>query len=482
MRVATSDLAKQQEQPARLGTVATRHRRGSVLTLCLVQFVDVLGVTVVVTALPSMLSDLGASAADAIPVVTGYAMFFGGLLMLGARLGDRYGHRRVLLGGVLLFAAGSLLAAVATSLPWLVAGRCVQGVAAAGSVPTALRLLTVGAEDEERRRRALAMWSASGAVAGASGLLLGGVITQAAGWRLIFWLNLPLAAGLVAAVMRTVPPTVPVPRLRLDLPGAAALTTSVMGLVLGCSLLERADLRAVGVALLAAGVGLLVVFAMVEAHSTAPLLPRAAVRKPRLRLGAVGSFANTATTSSVITLATLYLQDTRGAGPALAGLALLPFSLAVVVASAATAPSLMRRVGPRLALASGLGIVAAGDLVLLAVPAAVALLPVGVGIAGYGLGLSAVAATTIGTDVPESLAGTAAGLLNTTAQLGTALGVAAVVLVATTTGGWVVGSWQLGWLVAAAAAALAGLVIAGRRPAPARDVPEGARQWSSTSA
>src|SRR4051794_20479193 len=120
-------------------------RRGTVLTLCLVQFVDVLGVTVVITALPSILAEFGAASAAITPVVTGYAMFFGGLLVLGARLGDRYGHRRVLLAGLLLFAAGSLLAATAPGVPWLVAGRCLQGAAAAASVPTALRLLSAAA-------------------------------------------------------------------------------------------------------------------------------------------------------------------------------------------------------------------------------------------------------------------------------------------------------------------------------------------------
>src|SRR6188472_4721159 len=114
---------------------ASRCRPGAVTALCLVQFVDVLGVTVVVTALPAMLSGLGASSSSAALVFTGYAMFFGGLLMLGARLGDRYGHRRVLLVGLGCFGVASLIAATASALPALVAGRCVQGAAAALSVP-----------------------------------------------------------------------------------------------------------------------------------------------------------------------------------------------------------------------------------------------------------------------------------------------------------------------------------------------------------
>jgi MFS family permease len=148
-----------------------------------VQFVDVLGVTVVVTALPAMLSGLGAPSSATALVVTAYAMFFGGLLMLAARLGDRYGHRRVLLIGLTDFGLASLLAATATSVLALVAARCLQGAAAALSVPTALRLLLAATPDEDQRRRALAGWSAAGAAAGASGYLVGGVLTNLAGWR-----------------------------------------------------------------------------------------------------------------------------------------------------------------------------------------------------------------------------------------------------------------------------------------------------------
>ncbi len=320
--------------------------RGPVLTLCLVQFVDVLGVTVVITALPSMLAGLGAPASAATPVVTSYAMCFGGLLMLGSRVGDRYGHRRVLVAGLVLFGAGSLLAATASSLAWLVIARCIQGVSAAGSVPAALRLLSASADGEDARRRALAAWSATGAVAGASGLLLGGVLTQLAGWELMFWLNLPLAAVLVLAVLRTVAPSAAVPG-RLDVGGAVLLTGAVMGLVLGCALLENAGRRLVGVALVGAGLVLLAAFRWVERRVAVPLLPAAAVGNRRLRLGSAAGFVNTAATSSAVTLATLYLQDTHGASPAEAGVALLPFSILVVVASATTAAPLMRRIGTR---------------------------------------------------------------------------------------------------------------------------------------
>jgi MFS family permease len=174
----------------------------AVAALCLVQFMDVLGVTVVVTALPAMLSSLHSAQSDSTLIATGYAMCFGGLLMLGARLGDRYGHRRTILASLGVFAAGAVVAATSSSVIALTAGRCLQGAAAAASVPCALRLLTTVAPDGAPRRRAIAAWSAAGAAAGASGFVIGGIVTDLTSWRLIFWAYLPLAAvlGLVIAV------------------------------------------------------------------------------------------------------------------------------------------------------------------------------------------------------------------------------------------------------------------------------------------
>jgi MFS family permease len=162
-------------------TGSTRTVWLGVVSLCLVQFVDVLGVTVVVTALPAMLADLRASPDAASLISTGYAMFFGGLLMLGARLGDRFGHRRVILTSLAVFTAAAVLGTTAGSALILTAARCLQGVAAAMSVPSALRLLTTITADGPQRRKAIAVWSAAGAAAGASGLVAGGVVTDLVG-------------------------------------------------------------------------------------------------------------------------------------------------------------------------------------------------------------------------------------------------------------------------------------------------------------
>ena len=277
----------------------------TITALCSVQFADVLGVTVVVTALPRMLADLNAPASAGSLLSGGYAMFFGGLLMLGARLGDRFGHRRTITASLAVCAAGALLGAVAGTVVLLTAARCLQGAAAAASVPSALRLLTTLTPDGPPRRRAIAAWSAAGASAGASGFAVGGVITDLASWRLVFWAYLPLAAALAAAVMRAVPhdrgPSHAGPLHTLT---AAVFTAAVMAVVVGTTVVARPGQRPAGAGILLLAVPLTALFIRADRRTTAPFLPAAALRIPPLRRGAAGAFLNTAATSSAMTLAT----------------------------------------------------------------------------------------------------------------------------------------------------------------------------------
>jgi MFS family permease len=461
--IGASSMKKPGTAPAMpqvAGSPGARTARGAVRVLCAVQFVDVLGTTLVIAALPAVLADLDAPPSAATPVVTVYAVLFGALLVLGARLGDRYGHAGVLQAGLVVFGLASLAAATAPSVAVLVAARGALGVAAALSVPPALRLLTAAAPEGAGRRRALAAWSASGAAAGASGLVLGGVLTDLAGWRVLFWLTVPLSAVLLVAVRRTAPR---VPRRAeggLDLAGAAALTAAVAAVVTGASLLEHGAHRPAGALLVAAGLAAAALLPAVERRAADPLLPGAAVRHPGLRAGALASAANTAATSSAVTLATLHLQEDEGFSAAAAGLALVPFSLSVV-AGAALAARVLRRTPARTAAAAGLAVIAAGDLVLLASGAGVWAVPAGVAVSGLGIGLSSVAATALGTAVPPALQGTAAGVLNTAAQLGTALGVAVVLLVVAATAGTglPLAGTPLGWVTAAASAAVAAALL-----------------------
>ncbi|WP_147796684.1 MFS transporter [Cellulomonas sp. Y8] len=427
-------------------------RRAAVVVLCLTQFVDVLGVTSATTAIPAILEGLDADEAAAGPLATTYAMFFGGLLVVGARLGDRYGHRRVLAVGLVAFMAVSLVGGLAASVPQVLAARALQGAAAAASVPSALRLLLHVTPGEAERRSALAAWSAAGAAAGAAGFVVGGLLVDAWDWRAVFWVNAPVGAALLLALLTTVPE---LPRggdrPRVDLVGAALLLVAVTCVVAGAARAEQGGARgtalmtAAGLAAcgLVAGAG----FVLRVRRARDPLIPLAAARSVELRHGTVLSFVNTATTSSAGVVATLVLQDDLGQSALGAGTTLLTLSVLVVVGSAAARP-LLGRVAARYAAAAGLAVIATGDLVLVLVGGTRLGVACGAGVLGLGLGVASVAATHLGTTVPASLAGSASGVLNTGAQLGTAIGTALVVLVAA------LASPAWGWGSAAALAAV----------------------------
>jgi MFS family permease len=437
----------------------------AILVLCAAQFVDVLGVTELISALPRALAQLSASPAAAGPAVTAYAMCFGGLLMLGARLGARFGHQRMLRIGLATFAAGSILAALAPAVAVLIAARCLQGVAAAFSVPAALSLLLHITPDPRARDRAMAAWGTTGGAAGATGFALGGAVTELAGWRTLFWLNVPLAAAVLIGLTTT-------PQLRggvrpsdpsspLDLAGAAFLTASAMSLVLGASLLPDAATRELGLALIGLAAAAAIGLRIVERRARAPLFSPGTLRNANLRTGTIAAFLNTATTSSAIAIATLELQRQQHLNPGAAAIRLIPMSLGAI-SGAVLAGRLQASRPHRVVLGWGLGTIACANATLVATPAASWLLPIGVTLAGVGIGLASTSATRIGTDVPPRRRDTAAGMLNTAAQLGAALGTAALLcLSGSTTGDSLpVSGPRLGWL-AAAILALAGAAALG---------------------
>jgi MFS family permease len=428
--------------------------------LCGVQFVDVLGVTSAVTAIPAMLRGVSAPA-EATPILAAaYAVFFGGLLVLGARLGDRYGHRRVLLVGVAGFIGAGLVGATASEIIQLVTARGLQGVAAAVSVPCALRLLLAAPARDDPSRVALAFWSASGAAAGALGFLVGGLLTDSSGWRAVFWVNIPAGLLLLIAIALVVPPLPAERSARLDVVGAIMLVVAVMALIVGASLVQDPAHRASGGILIAAGIGLGAGFVVQQRRAENPLVPRPAWASANLRTGTLVSFVNTATTSSAGVLATLLLQQQFGVSAVRAGLLLLPFSLGVIGGSALYTPLRPRLTTRRLAAVGLLGI-AAGDLLLALTYGSVAGIVAGVIVAGVGLGIASVAGNAMGTDVDESLRGTASGVLNAGAQLGTALGVASLLVLAVTVNRPWPGT-ALAWAVAASFAGLAALTLAVR--------------------
>ncbi|WP_162850751.1 MFS transporter [Amnibacterium kyonggiense] len=440
--------------------------RLTVAVLCLVQFVDVLGVTSATTAIPTIVRALDADGSAAALIGSAYATAFGGLLVVGARIGDRVGARRLVLAGVAAFGAIGGAAAFATDVRLVVLARALQGAAAAVTVPSALRLLLAVAERDPFRRRAVGLWSAAGAVAGACGFLVGGLLTQAAGWQAVFWIAGPVAVVLLVAL---IPLTAPLPRpvdrsQRIGPLGALLLVTAVACVVLGASLAERAEGRSLG-GLLVLG-GLVVAAALVaqQRRTTAPLLPSGGFRDRNLRTGAATAFVNTATTSAVAVLATIQLQTALSAPPLVAGLALLPISVGAVLGSLA-APRIGATLAPRRAAALGLAGIAAGDAGLAAAAASLPGTVVAGSVMGLGLGAASVPATAIGTDVPAGLVGGAAGVVNTAAQLGTALGVAGLVVLAGVVGG--AAGTTVADLVAAAIALVMAIGLASVR-GPAR--------------
>jgi MFS family permease len=400
--------------------------RALITTLCGVEFMDVLGVTLVVTALPTMLDDLQASAAQGSLVVSAYAVFFGGCLLVGARVGDGLGHRRAAVASLVVFAVASVIGAVAPSVLALTVARGLQGMAAAVSVPSALSLLTTLVPEGAPRRRAIAAWTAAGASAGACGFVLGGVLTEYVSWRALFWSGIGMAGLLIVMVLRAVPPDSSAPGLPpVSWRPAAMLTVSAMGVVAGTTLLaERA--WAAGAAIVVAALGVGLGFTRLERRARVPLVPSTTWRSRHVRWGTGGSFVNTATTSSALTVAMLFLQRQLHLTPSRAAALLVSFSVTVVLGSVMAA-RVVSALGWGRAAAVGLTSIALGSGLFVGSPTILGI-AAGAALSGLGLGIAAVACTDLGTH-DGSTGASAAGVLNTGAQLGTALGTAVILLV-----------------------------------------------------
>ena len=302
-------------------------------------------------------------------------------------------------------------------------------------MPSALRLLTTITPAGSDRRRAIAAWSAAGAAAGASGFVVGGIVTDLTSWRAVFWGYLPLAAILGTVIALSVERDAgDEPPVSLNLAGSAAFTASVMTFVIGSTVITQPGGHLAGGLTLAACAVLAAAFAVIDRRAAAPLLPRPLLGSRRLRDGTAGSFLNTATTSSAVTLVTLYLQNTLHRSPLQAAAALIPFSLAVIAGSSLSAVAQRRQRAP-LVVAEGLTLIALADGMLIWSPGSAWAVPLCAAAAGAGIGLSSVAATGLGTDVGPRWRGGASGIVNTAAQLGTAVGVAVLLLVAAATSG-----------------------------------------------
>lgn len=410
---------------------------GMVLALvCVAQFVVVLDVTIVAVALPPIQRDLGFETTDLQWVVTAYTLVFAGFLLLAGRIADLYGRRRWFLVGLCVFSIASLLCGMATSAPVLIAARCVQGLGAAIVAPAALSILTVTFGDEHARRRAVGVWTAAAAGGGAAGWLLGGVLTQSLSWRAVFLVNVPV--GLIGAALARV--ALRESRMTsadrsLDMAGALVVTLGLGLLVFGCTQVEQRGLDApVTLAALIASIAMLWAFIHIEVRATDPLLPLDLIRTRAFARAAVVALVLTATTTPPLFVCLLYLQNVRGLSPTTTGFAFAPVNLAVI-AGTLVGPRLAGRLGSRRAMAIGLAMIAAGTAIIAAVldPAVhiVAALVAAFIVLGGGLGIASVASTAAGvTAAGEQRSGVASGVLNTAAQIGTVVGLAALVSLA----------------------------------------------------
>ena len=407
------------------------------IVICLAQFMVILDVAIVNVALPSIGDDLGFSPTGLQWVVNAYTLTFAGFLMLGGRASDLLGRRRVFLGGIAIFGASSLVCAAAQGQGILLGARAVQGLGAAIISPASLAILAATFDEGPERNRAMGMWSAMAGLGGSSGVLLGGILTQAFDWPAIFIINAPVAVAVVIAGRALIRADGEATLERdFDLAGAVTVTAGLTALVYGVVRTDVLGWGSPGVLLpLAAGLALLAVFVWIETRvAAAPIMPFAIFRNRPLRAANFVILMLGAALFAMWFFVSLFLQQVLGHDALETGLNFLPMTLSVVV-SATIAPRLVTRFGARAVLTTGMLIAAAGMGLLTDVSAggsyAGHVLPGGV-LSAIGLGTSMVPATIAAVQgVERSQSGLASGMINTSRLIGGAIGLAALTTLAT---------------------------------------------------
>ncbi len=413
------------------GAAASPARRWWILGVVgLAQLMVVLDATIVNIALPSAQRALAFSNADRQWVVTAYSLAFGGLLLLGGRLSDLVGRRRMLIIGLAGFASASAFGGASTGFAMLVIGRGAQGAFGAMLAPAALSTLTTTFTDPAERGKAFGVYGAIAGAGGAVGLLLGGALTEYLSWRWCLYVNVVLAIAAVAGAVRLLERHPRDPGVHIDWPGTVLVVAGLVAVVYGLSEAETGGWGAPATdTLLPAGVVLLAAFALAERRVAHPLLPlRIVLSRFRggaylaIGLSAIGIFG-------IFLFLTYYLQETLGYSPVTSGLAFLPMIGAIVVASTTSSGALMPRFGPRPLVPAGL-LLAAGGLVILATQLGLhtsypgQILPALL-LCGAGLGLvfgCALNSATYGAGAAD--AGVASALVNTNQQVGGSIGTA----------------------------------------------------------
>lgn len=409
---------------------------GVVLALaCAAQFMVVLDVSVVNVALPSIQTSLGFDPVSLPWVANGYALAFAGFLLLGGRLADLYGRKRIFVLGLVLFAAASLVGGLAGTPALLIAARAAQGLGAAVLAPVTLTVLTTTFSEGPARTRALATWTAVGLVGGAAGNLIGGVLTQYLSWRSILLVNVPVGAVAVALAIRFLAgDRERRPGRRLDLPGAVLATVGLAAGTYGIGLPQvRGWHDPVTLTALATGGVALVAFVVVEARfARAPLIPPRLFRIRAIALGnTVMLLAGAAFQVPMWYFLTLYMQNVLHYTALRTGLGFLPHTLVTMTVGLRVTPWLMRRIDARMLITAGALIAAAGfwwqgrstsdSTYLTGLFGPAIIMSIGGGLLNTPL------TTTVTSGVATADAGAASGLMNTAKQVGGALGLAVLI-------------------------------------------------------
>jgi EmrB/QacA subfamily drug resistance transporter len=392
-------------------------------------FMVILDGTIVYVALPSIDEALGFSAGGLQWVMSAYLLTFGGLLLLGGRSADLLGRRRIFMVGVALFVGSSLLCGLAWSAQVLVAARVLQGIAAAIMAPTALSLLTTVFEEGPERNKALGIWGGIGGVGATSGLLIGGPITEGLGWEWVFFINVPVGLAVLALCPALLPESrAPVRRRVYDLAGGATITAALVLLVYAVS--EAPDVGWTGwqtLGSLAAAVALVATFVRTEARSAAPLVPLRIFRSKTLVGGNLVLLTAGATLDGMLIIVTLYAQEVLGYSTVQFGLGVAVLTVMSVV-GAVSGQALVGRMGLRPVALTGMILVGAACLVLTQVSVEGSYFGdvfLGLLLFGAGLGATFVASQIAGlSGVAEQESGLAAGLVDSSFNVGSALGIA----------------------------------------------------------
>ena len=422
------------------GSTATRKHAppGVVLALvCLAQFMVVLDVSIVNVALPSIGRDLHYSTTGLQWVVNAYVLTFAGFLLLGGRAADLYGRRLVFIAGLTLFSVASLLGGFAQTSGELTAARAAQGLGGAVLSPATLTIIMTTFTDGRERHRAIAMWSAVAGAGGASGAILGGVLTSGLSWRWVLFVNVPIGALAITASYLLLNETRSLDSNRsIDVAGAILATAGLSSLVYG---IVGTDTHGWGsahtIVPIAIAVVLLAVFLVVEAKvASAPLMPLSLFRSRSLSVANAVMALLGVVFFSMWYFLTLYLQEVHDYSPIKAGLLFFPMGLTIIV-GAQIAGRIITELGPRRVLAIGLALSVGGFIWMGQLDAtssyAAGVLP-GSLMTTFGAGLCftpLAAAATSG--VPMQLAGLASGVLNTARQVGGSIGLAALATIAT---------------------------------------------------